>query len=136
MVAGCGHGSQLTRSGFSDRGSAVEMMELNVIRDCFRKQIGARVAGMEALPQIGRRDIFMHGLKQVDAGPLVRVEVEGSEVIERRAGAAGDDPLSEFKQAAGLAPAWEVEKTVRTDKVEEHRIRHRSLQFSECIHGV
>lgn len=78
----------------------------------------------------------MNGLKQMDPRPLLLRKAEGREVVERKTGAADDDPFGEFEQAIRLTPAWEIEKAVRSDKVEEHGCRHCSMQFGQRIDGV
>ena len=48
----------------------IEAVGADVACDRWRKQVGAGVAGAEALAQAGCGEIFVDGLEQVDAGAL------------------------------------------------------------------
>jgi hypothetical protein len=121
---------------FSGWESAVEAVALDVIVDGGWEQAGTVVTGLQPAAEIGRRDVFMSGGKQVDAGTMMGGEAERGQVVERESGAGGDDPLGEFEQTGGLAPAGEIEKAVGADEVEEGVARMGSLELGEGVDGV
>jgi hypothetical protein len=89
----------------------------DVVGDGGEEEVVARVAGFEAVAEMGGGDVLVDGLKEVNAGPLVGGKF--GEVVERRAGAADDDPFGEFQEAVGLAPLGEIEEGIGADEVEE-----------------
>ena len=72
----------------------------------------------------------------MDSGSLVRGEMERGEIAQREAGAADDDPLGEFEEAVGFAPAGKVEEAVGSDEVEERGVGVFVAQGREGIDGV
>jgi hypothetical protein len=114
----------------------VEMVGEDVVGDIGGEEIGAGVAGFEALAEIGGGDVLVDGLKEVDAALLVRGEVEGREVVEREARAADDDPFGEFEELVGLAPVRESEEGVCADEVEEGVAGHELMKGGDRLDGV
>ena len=115
---------------------AVEVVGVDVGEDFGQEEVGAGVSGLEALAEAGGGDVFVDGLEQVDSGSLVRGEMERGEIAQREAGAADDDPLGEFEEAMGFAPAGKVEEAVGPDEVEEGGVRVFVAQGLEGIDGV
>lgn len=112
------------------------MVGLDVAGDGFRKQVGAGLTCVQAFAQFGRGDVFVNRLKQMDAGLLLRSELEGREIVERKARATDYDPLGQLKQPVGLVPTGKAEKAVCADEVEENSLGHRLLQCGESVCGV
>jgi len=96
-------------------------------------EAGARISGFEPMAEFGGGDVFVDGLEGVDAGTLVWSEIEAREVVEGEAGAADDDPLGEFEEAAGFAPAGKVEEAVGSDEVEERGV---GVFVAQCLEGI
>ena len=115
---------------------AVEMVGLDVVRDAGGEQVGAGVAGFEALAQAGGGYVFVDCLEEVDAGLLRRGEAEGIEITKGEAGPADDDPFGEFEEAGGFVPVREIEKAVGTGEVEQLRVGHELMQGGEGLNGV
>ena len=114
----------------------VEVVGQDVSEDFGWDEGGARVSVSEAMAEIGGGDVFVDGLEEVDAGTLVWSEIESREVVEGEAGAADDDPLGEFEEAVGFAPAGKVEEAVGPDEVEEGGVGVFVAQGLEGIDGV
>ena len=112
------------------------MVGEDVVGDIGGEEIGAGVAGLEALAEIGGGDALVDGLKEVDAALLVRGEVEGREVVDREARAADDDPFGEFEEVVGLAPVRESEEGVCADEVEEGVAGHELMKGGDRLDGV
>jgi len=115
---------------------AVEVVGEDVVGDGGGEEVGAGVAGFEALAETGGGDVLVDGLEEVDAGPLVGGEVEGGEVVEGEAGAADDDPFGEFEEVGGLAPVGEVEEAVGADEVEESVVGEELVESGEGLDSV
>jgi hypothetical protein len=115
---------------------AVEVMGGDVVGDTSGEKVSAGIAGLEAVPEIGGGDVFVDGLKEVDAGLLVGSEVERGEVIERKAWAADDDPFREFEEVAGVAPAGEIEEAVGADEDENCVAGQELMEGREGLDGV
>ena len=114
----------------------VEVVGQDVSEDFGWDEGGARVSVSEAMAEIGGGDVFVDGLEEVDAGTLVWSEIESREVVEGEAGAADDDPLGEFEEAVGFAPAGKLEEAVGPDEVEEGGVGVFVAQGLEGIDGV
>jgi hypothetical protein len=116
--------------------AAVEVVGEDVVGDGGGEEIGAGVAGFEALAETGGGDVLVDGLEEVDAGLLVGGEVEGGEVVEEEAGAADDDPFGEVEEVVGLAPVTEVEEAVGSDEVEEGVVGEELVESGEGLDSV
>jgi hypothetical protein len=114
----------------------IEVVGEDVVGDIGGEEIGAGVAGFEALAEIGGGDVLVDGLKEVDAALLVRGEVEGREVVKWEARAADDDPFGEFEEVVGLAPVRESEEGVCADEVEEGVAGHELMKGGDRLDGV
>jgi len=110
---------KLVRRMRSPGGSGVEAVGEDVVGDGRGEEIRTGVAGVEADAEIGREDVFVDRLEEMDAGALARGEVEGGEVVEGEARPADDDPLGEVEEAVWFTPAGQVEEAVRAYEVEE-----------------
>jgi hypothetical protein len=117
-------------------GVAVEIVGLDVVGDDGGKEIGAGVAGFEAVAKAGGGDVFVDGLEEVDAGLLEGRQAHGVEIAERRAGAADDDPLGEFEEAIVFVPVGKVEKAVGSGEVEELCVGQELMEGGESLNGV
>ena len=62
------------------------MVGLYVRGDRRVEHLCAWISGLQALAKIGGGDIFVHGLQQVNADPLMRRQVQRIEVRQRKAG--------------------------------------------------
>ena len=94
------------------------MVGLDIVRDAGGEQVGAGVAGFEALAQAGGGYVFVNCLEEMDAGLLRRGEAEGIEIAKGEAGSADDDPFGEFEEAGGFVPTREIEEAVCAGEVE------------------
>ena len=115
------------------------MVGLDVGGDGGGEEIGAGVALVEAVAEDGGGDVFVEGEEEVDAGLLGGGEGEGFEggwSFEGEAGAADYDPLGQFEEAVGLAPAAEGEEAVGADDDEEGGVGELLLEGGEGVDGV
>lgn len=88
---------------------------------------------LKALAQISRRDVFVDGIKWMDAGALLGVDAVR---VEGEARATDDDPLGRSEQAIRLIPTRQTEKSVDADEIEESRIGHLQAEFGEDVNRV
>jgi hypothetical protein len=66
---------------------------LDVGGDGLGEEVGAGVAGFQAVAEACGGNFLVDGLEEVDAGALVRGEEAIVQVVEREAGAAYYDPF-------------------------------------------
>jgi len=113
-------------------------MDLDVLGDGGREQAGARVSGLETAPEFGGGDVLVDGAEDMDAGALGGGEGKRCELGfgQGEFRAANDDPLCEFEQTIGRAPASHGEEAVCAGDGEEVHLGHSVEKFGQGVNCV
>src|ERR1700735_4126757 len=116
--------------------SAIQAVGLDIFGDCRREHIRTPIALLKTLPEIGRSDIFMDGLQQMDTALLVGSQAKRRELGKRKSRTADNDPFGKFQQTFRFMPTPQVKEAVGPDQVEEPNIGHRLVQRGKRLNGI